>query len=313
MRFVRDFDANAFMAPTLSKQRGDVSTNRAAPTPGAGGASLLLLVPPVAAGIGLLAVVAAVLGFGLAGQGAFWFELGKTALNVIAVAVVGGIAAAAFRKREGDRDRERLKDSYRSEFINEVWDAYHKAKTVRRELAAAGVTQHLKSGAALTTLSAEQRALLVAQMRVLNDAQLTLEKLYRTVRREADEVFPGYGRRLRSLLRLAESYARDVLHAYEKPDGDPDALVCFLGKAHRPGGVNRLTVALERAADIVYALRSGAGRRTRPPTDPLEDCDLWSGGEIHRSDKHEKDDEPPCSGNELKGASHPSREALSGM
>lgn len=259
---------------------------------------LLLLVPPVAVGIGLLAMVAAVLGFSLAGDGSFWFELGKTALNVIAVAVVGGITAAAFRKRESDRDRERLKDNYRSEFISDLWDAYHKAKAVRRELAAGGVTQRLKSGVAVSTLSAEQRALLAAQMSVLNDAQLTLEKLYRTVRREEDAVFPGYGPRLRSLLRLAETYARDVFHAYEEPERERGELVCFLGKAERPGGLNRLTVALERAAAIVYSLRSGAGGTARLPSDPLEDCDLWSGKGIPGSDKHEKDDEPPCPADE---------------
>jgi len=258
----------------------------------------LLLVPPVAVGIGLLALVAAALGFGLAGYGAFWFELGKTALNVIAVAVVGGITAAAFRKREGDRDRERLKDNYRSEFISDLWDAYHKAKAIRRELAAGGVTQQLEGGAAVSTLSADKRALLAAQMSVLNDAQLTLEKLYRTVRREEDEAFPGYGPRLRSLLRLAETYVRDVFHAYEEPERERDELVCFLGKAEQPGGLNRLTVALERAAVIVYSLRSGASSTARLPSDPLEDCDLWSGKGVPRSDKHEKDDKPPCPADE---------------
>jgi hypothetical protein len=67
---------------------------------------LLLLVPPVAVGIGLLALVAAALGFGLAGHGAFWFELGKTALNVIAVALVGGITARGLpQARERPRPR----------------------------------------------------------------------------------------------------------------------------------------------------------------------------------------------------------------
>src|SRR5262249_42825747 len=102
--------------------------------------------------------------------------------------------------------------------------------------------------------------------------------------------------RLRSLLRLAEKYARDVFHAYEDPGRDE--LVHFLDNAEKPGGLNHLTVALERAAAIVYSLRSGAAGTARPSSDPLTDCDPWSKKKgVPRSYRGEKD-EPPCPADE---------------
>jgi hypothetical protein len=244
------------------------------------------LVPPVAYVIAAVAVLAAVLGFWQAhhrGNQGVWWEVGKTGLSVFAVAVVGGVTAAAFRQRERNRERESRKDDYRAEFISDLWEAYHKTKAVRRELRGAGIKQRLARER--PDFDEEQREMLADQMSNLNDAQLTIERLVRTVRRERCEVFTrsdpdlDYGPRLLSLLTVAEDYAGNVLSDWEErfaPHKEHrGCVVGFLGSASEPRGLNRMTAALERAANIVYSLRSENRSDQYAPDDPRIDLDLW--------------------------------------
>ena len=59
---------------------------------------------------------------------------GKAGLGVLAIAVLGGVTAAAFRQRDREREHESRKDDERAKFVSDLWDAYHKVKAVRREL-----------------------------------------------------------------------------------------------------------------------------------------------------------------------------------
>lgn len=256
---------------------------------------------PVAAWV-VAAVAVAMIAIGLVAadgtSGGIWFELARTGLGVLAVAILGGAAAASFRSREARRESLRRRDEYRAAFVSELWDAYHRIKAVRRALRAAGF------GAPQGELSAKQALDFHAQMDILDDAQLALEKLVRTVRRERD-VFDPYDKRLLFLLSTAENYVKDVLADWEKHGRevrgrsdfaeamtDFENLQSFLGRARKAGGIKRrVSVAVERASDLVYALQSG---NTSHPCDPKTDCDLRrTGGELPE-DIARHADEPDC-------------------
>jgi hypothetical protein len=152
--------------------------------------------------------------------------------------------------------------------VSELWDAYHEIKSVRRALKAAGASD------ARVSPTSEHGNALREQMPRLDTAQLTLEKLFGTVDHEPD-VFRPYDQRLQFLLRIAEQYTNHVFNDWE--DGEKSEnkyLPCFLGKATGPGGIKYLSEAVHRAADLVYALRSG--NKSKYPTDPKVDCDLRS-------------------------------------
>jgi hypothetical protein len=213
----------------------------------------------------ILAVAVVMLVVGLAGadgkSDGIWFELAKAGLGVFAVAFLGGAAAASFDARKLDRE-------YRADFVSELWDAYHEIKSVRRALKAAGVSD---AGA---PADSEPGKALREQMPRLDAAQLTLEKLFGTVDHEPG-VFSPYDQRLRFLLRIAERYANNVYSDWEDVKKRENKFLSpFVGKARGPGGIKYLSEAVHRAADLVYALRSG--QKTRYPTDARVDCDLLS-------------------------------------
>jgi hypothetical protein len=122
----------------------------------------------------------------------FWFEVARAGLGVVAVAFLGGGAAAAFGAREAERAQKRREDEYRAGFVGDLWDAYHEIKAVRRTLRAAGLAT------AQAALTATQAEVYEQQMGVLDDAQLALEKLLRTVRREREVFRPDLVYALRS-------------------------------------------------------------------------------------------------------------------
>ena len=253
----------------------------------------------------VVALAAACIGFWRAGgaNAGVWWEIGKAGLGVLAIAVLGGVTAAAFRQREREREHESRKDDERAKFVSELWDAYHKAKAVRRELTGAGIKMLLLEDR--RDFDEQQRETLAEQMGDLNDAQLIVEKLIRTVRRERREVFTrsedphlDYGDRLLLLLTVAEKYVRKVLNNWEE-QFQPDEkyrgrMLGFLDKADKPLGLNRMTVALERTADIVYSLRSESRSGYVESADREEDCDLWDDGlGVGKGKKSERIKKPP--------------------
>jgi hypothetical protein len=234
----------------------------------------------------ILVIAVAMLVIGLVGADGksegIWFELARAGLGVVAVAFLGGGAAASFRTREIRRENALRQDEYRAEFVSELWDAYHEIKSVRRALKAAGIR------GAGSQLTSEQAEALQTQMPRLDAAQLTLEKLFRTVQRERDAFWP-HDRQLLFLLRTAENYAKHVLDDWEKQQREH--LPHFLGTAKEPGGIKYLSEAVERAANLVYALRSDN------TTDHAPEPELNGG--LLRGDKPLPDDddetkEPDC-------------------
>jgi hypothetical protein len=224
----------------------------------------------------ILVVAVAMLVIGLVGADGksegIWFELARAGVGVFAVAFLGGGAAASFREREIERENARRQDEYRGEFVSELWDAYHEIKSVRRALKAVGVRR------AAPELTPEQAGALQRQMPRLDAAQLTLEKLFRTVRRERDAFCP-YDQRLLFLLRTAENYAKKVLDDWERHKSKH--LPRFLGTAKGPGGVKDLSIAVEQAANLVYALRSDS---TIEHAELEVDCDLRTDKPLHDDD-----------------------------
>lgn len=135
-------------------------------------------------------------------------EAAKAGLQLLAVALLGGAVAAAFRWLDADRDEQRRLDDYRSARVGELWDVYHQIKAVRRALRAAGFA------ATSGRLTDEQIAVFRTRMVELNDAQLSLEKLLKLIDGQ-DDVF---GRECGSItegISQAERYVGHIITAWE--------------------------------------------------------------------------------------------------
>jgi hypothetical protein len=227
-------------------------------------------------------------------------ELAKTGLGLAAVAILGGAIAAAFRSLDAERDHQRRIDEYRAATVSELWATYNQIKAVRRTLRAYG----LDAPQGNSVLVAKQVAAFRAQMGLLNDAQLMLEKLKREVCGQT-ELFGSDGACIARLLGRAEDYVSGVIDDWEKHGSQIDEgtnvvvlndfhhLCSFLGKAKptvdsvtRSGthpaadcettrgdrswsGIKAgLSIPIERAADLIGALRF----RTTPPQPPAADA-----------------------------------------
>jgi DNA-binding transcriptional MerR regulator len=85
--------------------------------------------------------------------------------------------------REIDHEDAVREDAHRAEFVRDLWDAYHDIKGIRRALKAAGLRE------AVEQPTSEQNEALQKQKPRLDAAQLTLEKLFRTVKQEQGRAF----------------------------------------------------------------------------------------------------------------------------
>jgi hypothetical protein len=138
-------------------------------------------------------------------------ELIKTGLQIAVVVVLGSAVAAAYRTRVERRDHERRIDEYRVATLNDLWAAYHQIKAVRRMLRAHGFDRPQRG----RLLDAKQSAAFHAQMDVLNDAQLTLERLVREISGQK-ELFGLHGDCVAYLLGRAEHYVNGVIGDWEE-------------------------------------------------------------------------------------------------
>lgn len=68
-------------------------------------------------------------------------ELAKGGITLFAIAILGGALAAAFRSLDERRQEARRIDEYRAATADELWDAYHSIKAVRRLLVVAGFAE----------------------------------------------------------------------------------------------------------------------------------------------------------------------------
>jgi hypothetical protein len=241
------------------------------------------LAPVVAA-----AVAVAFIAFGAiftSESGDLWFELGKAGVQLLAIVVLGSAVAAAFRvlddRREGRRigaseqreedrklaaerrEERRLLDEYRAGIAAELVDAYHRIKAVRRTLRAIGF-----GPTASGTLSTEQRTDFRRQMELLNDAQLTLEKVKRDVEGQPP-VFEHLGQPIWEKVDRAERYVNQVIGDWEDPgtkvevDADLSSIMASLGNLRSfllsagddEGLKQNVSEPILEAARLIHSLR----------------------------------------------------------
>jgi hypothetical protein len=212
--------------------------------------------------------------------GDLWFELAKAGMQLFAVGILGAVVAAALRILDDHRQDRRRRDEYRAETAGELLDAYHRIKAVRRKLRAAGFRSP-----GWGTVSAEQSADFRAQMDLLDDAQLALEKVARDVKAQPG-VFQPHQVVIGSKIRQAEQYVHDVISDWEKHGqevktgadlssvmGSFGHFSQFLGRAEdgdlRKGDEEEFKAKVSQlpgAASLIHSLRLGVA-----PTDSVDD------------------------------------------
>jgi hypothetical protein len=192
-------------------------------------------------------------------------EAAKAGLELLAVAILGGAVAAAFRWLEADRDEQRRLDEYRAERVGELWDAYHRIKAVRRALRAAGFAA--PSG----KLTGEQLAVFCTRMMELNDAQLSLEKLVKLIDGQ-DDVFGEECGSITKWISQAEGYVGRIITAWENSQAIQAGadlaeirmqsankklgnLWPFLDSAHAGGFKSEVSKPIRDAATKIQSLR----------------------------------------------------------
>jgi hypothetical protein len=199
--------------------------------------------------------------------GDLWFELAKTGMLLLAVEVLGGAVAAAYRALDDRREERRRIDDYLASLAGELIDAYHRIKAVRRRLRALG----LRSPAS-GTLSAEEYAVLQAQMDTLIDAQLALEKVMREVE-EQPPLFRPHHAAIMESVDGAQSYVNDVIEDWEdhgkrlQVDADLasvmpslEQLEAFLGGAKGDEGLKEnASKPIVESALLIHSLRLRVG------------------------------------------------------
>jgi hypothetical protein len=137
-----------------------------------------------------------------------WFEAGKAGLQLAIVAVIGGIAAAVLRYFDAMREDRRRFADYLLTLLRQVVSAYNQVKAARRILRAFGFSAPMAP-----TLRPEQVTEFLAQMKALNQAQLSLELIAREMRSHpAFQSVPT----LCTAVETAEKYVGQVLDDWEK-------------------------------------------------------------------------------------------------
>lgn len=211
----------------------------------------------------VLAVVLIIVGS--VGSGDLSFELAKAGIQLLAISIFGGAVTAAFRSLDARREDLRRLDAYRATTVNELLDAYHRIKAVRRVLRASGFDKGDSP-----PVSADQSADFRTRMEALNDAQLALEKLAQVVDGEK-RVFGADHASIARLIRKAEDYVGNVIQEWERHGRNVQAgadlaevttpltnLKTFLGGAYDEEGIKRdLSKPIYEAARRIQSLRFG--------------------------------------------------------
>jgi hypothetical protein len=201
-------------------------------------------------------------------------ELVKTGLEIAAVVVLGSAVAAAFRTRDERRVDELRIGEYRAATLTELWAAYHRIKAVRRTLLPG--FDKAKPG---SSLSAKQSADFHAQMDVLNDAQLTLERLVREVEGQK-QLFDQHGDCIAGLLGRAEHYVNGVIGDWEKHGLQVKEQADFAELAKRPDEKGR--PSLGRLSAFIGDAKPKEDKVPPAEVHPAADCETrarrdWEG------------------------------------
>jgi len=143
------------------------------------------------------------------GANTIGLEIVKAGLQLGVIAIVGGGVASAWKYLESLREKQRLINDYRLNVLHGVTISYNQIKGVRRTLRSLGFNSKVTN-----PITPDHVTEFHAQMKSLNDAQLTLERIKREIRVRGD-AFPE-GEALSELLREGEDYVRGVLRDWEK-------------------------------------------------------------------------------------------------
>jgi hypothetical protein len=199
-----------------------------------------------------------------------WFEAAKAGTQLVAIVILGGSVTWAFRSLDARREDDRRLDEYLGATVNELWDAYHRVKAVRRTLRASGFGP--LPLAEDSQLSAQQSTEFRAQMDILVDEQLLLTKLWRNVVTQPALYHPK-GPQISSLLETAKGYINDVITDWERHGQDIQEgadleqlthltkLQDFLALSWKGGVREYLADPVEEAAAQIQSLRFGTPER----------------------------------------------------
>jgi len=138
------------------------------------------------------------------------FEILKYLLQLFIVLIIGGMVAYFFKSREKGQEKERTRNEIRVNYFNRLGAIYRDVKSIRRTLAAEGLSG--KYGASPSIITKQQKDLYSEQMKLLNHSQLLLECL----KVESSSIpaiikFENVG----TLLCQMEDYLRQILREYE--------------------------------------------------------------------------------------------------
>jgi hypothetical protein len=128
-----------------------------------------------AAVVVLLAVVICVAVFLAPSRAAdIWTEIAKACIQLVVVVGLGGIVGVVLRSIDERRDERRARDERRFAIFQELVDAYHRIKLVRRQLRTVGLR-----APGPERLRSEQLQALREGMTTIIEAELTFEQIYR--------------------------------------------------------------------------------------------------------------------------------------
>lgn len=144
-----------------------------------------------------------------------WVELVKSSIQIIVLAVAGGVVGAVLRDRDAVRDAELRRRAYFLAFLDQVDLSYGQVKSVRRMLRTYGFGQP-RAGA----LTPQQVVGFRNQMAHLNDAEVAYEMHARKVAALAGR-FGGAADGLEQALTGIHTYLATVLREWQ---ADPEAI-----------------------------------------------------------------------------------------
>ncbi len=165
----------------------------------------------------LAAVLMALLGAIMAPErhSDMWVELVKSSIQIIVLAVAGGVVGAVLRDRDAAREDGRRRRAYLLAFLDEIEVTYGQVKSVRRMLRTYGFGQPRDGG-----LTPQQVVGFRTQMAHLNEAQLTYEMHARKVAALAGR-FGASSERLEQDLGHIQGYLASVLREWQ---ADPSVI-----------------------------------------------------------------------------------------
>jgi len=165
------------------------------------GAILLIFV------FGIVVIAVAVFAFGVQGTD-IGLEIFKAGTQLVLIGVLGGGVAFFLRQLDSIHHERNQIDEYRLRILREVVASYNNIKSARRILRAYGF-----NSIQATTLTHGQITEFVAQMRILNEAQLSLERIKLEVKAQPN-IFQD-STKILNCLDTVERYINDVIGDWE--------------------------------------------------------------------------------------------------